>query len=74
MKKLTIKQKIVYEAIEWFINQNGYSPTIREISNLTKTSVHAVFEKILVLEKLGYISTVSGKPRTIKILRGVDDD
>ena len=74
MTKLTIKQKMVFEAIEWFINEHGYSPTIREISGLLRSDVHAVFEKVLVLEKRGYISTVSGKSRTIKILRSVEDD
>ena len=74
MDKLTVKQKMVYEAIEWFIDKNGYSPTMREIAALINSDVHAVFEKILVLERQGYLSTVSGKPRTIKLLRKIEDD
>ena len=73
MKKLTIKQKMVYEAIDYFINHNGYSPTFREIASLLNSDVRAVFEKVLILERNGYISTCNGKTRTIKIIRGVDD-
>lgn len=74
MKTLTVKQKIVLEAIEWFIKENGFSPTIRELAELLKSDVHAVFEKMLILEKNGYISTVNGKSRTIKVLKSVDYD
>ena len=33
---LTIKQKMLLEAIEWFINEYGYSPTNRELANILK--------------------------------------
>ena len=73
MKKLTIKQKKVLEAIKWFIEHNGYSPTIREIAELLDSDTHAVFEKMLILEEKGYISTKNGKARTIKILKDVEE-
>lgn len=68
MVKLTIKQKVVLEAIEWYINQYGVSPTIRDIAELTNTSSHPTHEKLLKLEELGVISTQNGKARTIKVL------
>lgn len=71
--KLTIKQKMVIEAIEWFINEHGYSPTIRELSNMLKCDPHTVFAKLLILEKKGYISTINGKARTIKVLKTIDE-
>lgn len=74
MNKLTIKQKMLLEAIEYFINKNHYSPTIRELALLLKSDPHAVFEKMLQLEKKGYISTINGKARTIKILRGLNNE
>ena len=41
---LTIKQKMLLEAIEWFINEYGYSPTNRELSitfeNVSKNFKH----------------------------------
>lgn len=71
---LTIKQKILLEAIEWFINTNGYSPTIQELCVLVgNKSKSAVFNKLMELERKKYISTVNGKARTIKVLRSVEE-
>lgn len=74
VKKLTIKQKILLEAIEWFIDANGYSPTIRELCVLVgNKSTDTVFNKLLQLEQKGYISTSNGKIRTIKVLKRVEE-
>lgn len=72
MKKITIKQLQVLECIEWFIKENGYSPTIREIAELLNSDNKAVFEKLLILEKKGYIRTTNGKSRSIVIMKGID--
>lgn len=71
MKKLSIKQKITLEAIEWFINRNGYSPTFQELANILDCNVSTVFKKVILLEEKGYISTISGKKRTMKVLKGL---
>ena len=68
MVKLTIKQKVVLEAIEWYINEYGVSPTIKDLAELTNTTTHPTHEKVLKLEELGVISTQNGKARTIKVL------
>ena len=68
MVKLTTKQKIVLEAIEYFINEYGISPTVSEVAKLTNTSTHPTHEKIINLEKKGVISTLSGKARSIRVL------
>lgn len=72
MEKLTVKQKMVLEAIEWFIDEHGYSPTQRELASILKCGTRPIFEKLYVLEEKGYIKTQMGKSRTIKVLRGVD--
>lgn len=71
---LTIKQKILLECIEWFIKENGYSPTYRELSDLLKCDVRPIFEKCIILEKKGYITTTNGKSRTIRVLRSMESD
>lgn len=71
---LTTKQKMVLEAIEWFISDKGYSPTYREIADMLQSDVRTVFEKALILEEKGYIATDNGRARTIKVLKGVDDE
>ncbi len=73
MKKVTIKQLQVLEGIEWFINKNGYSPTIKELALLLKSDNRSVFEKLMLLESKGYIKTSPGKSRSIVVLKGVDD-
>lgn len=70
---ITIKQKQVLEAVEWFINEKGYSPTYREIAALLHSDVRPVFEKILILEEKGYIKTANGKARSIVVLKGCEE-
>lgn len=75
MKKLTIKQKMVFEYINWFVSEHGFSPTIREIQKGLKLKYpNSVFEVLMCLEKYGYISTTYGKARTIKVLRSDIDE
>ena len=73
MVKLTIKQKVVLEAIEWYIKEYGVSPTIKDLAELTNTSTHPTHEKVLKLEELGVISTQNGKARTIKVLISLEE-
>ena len=73
MVKLTIKQKVLLEAIEWYIDKYGVSPTIRELSDITHTAIHPTHEKLLKLEQLGVISTMNGKARTIKVLISLEE-
>ena len=74
MKTLSIKQKMLLEAIDWYIKENGYSPTFRELADLLDSDVNSVFKKALVLEEKGYITTVPSKARTIKIIKELPDD
>ena len=73
MAKLTIKQKVILEAIEWYIQQFGISPTIQDLAELTNTSTHPTPEKVKKLEELGVISTQNGKARTIKVLISLEE-
>ena len=73
MKKVSVKQLQVLEAIEYYIKENDISPTYREIADLLECDVRQVFEKILILEKKGYLSTKNGKARSIRVLKGLDE-
>ena len=73
MVKLTTKQKIVLEAIEWYYDKYGVSPTIKEIAEMTDTSTHPTHEKLINLEKKGVISTLSGKARSIRVLISLEE-
>ncbi len=65
-KRLTARQKKVLRAIESFILEYGYSPTIRQLGELLGiASPSAVFKHILSLEKKGYLKRIKGKVRLI---------
>ena len=68
MRNLSVKQKQVLEAIEFFINKNNYSPTLRELAKMLKCDTRPVFEKLMALEEKGYIKKGNSKNRTIEIL------
>ena len=71
---LTVKQKQVLEAIDYFKKNNYISPTYREIASLLNCDVSTVFKKVLLLEKKGYIKTINGKSRTIVIVKEWKDE
>ncbi|QWU17372.1 LexA DNA binding domain-containing protein [Paenibacillus sophorae] len=73
-KNLTPKQARTLEVIQSFIAKNGYSPTVREVANLLNLySSSTAFRHIDLLCQKGYISKSSDGPRTIRILRGSDN-
>ena len=63
-RKLTDRQRRVLEAIESFILEHGYSPTIRQLGKLVGiASPSAVFKHILSLERKGYLKRKRGEMR-----------
>lgn len=63
-RKLTERQQKVLKAIEDFILEHGYPPTIRQLGTLLNISnPSAVFKHILSLEKKGYLKRKEGKVR-----------
>jgi SOS-response transcriptional repressor LexA len=71
-RKISIKQKMVLECIEWFTNENGYSPTYRELANELDCAIGTVFDKVSILISKGYISCSNGKSRTLKVIKKYD--
>ena len=62
--KLTERQGKVLEAIEDFILEHGYAPTIRQLGKLLRiANPSAVFKHILSLEKKGYVRREDGEIR-----------
>ena len=63
-KELTERQKKVLEAIEEFVLEHGYSPTIRRLGKILNiVNPSAVFKHILSLEKKGYLERMRGEVR-----------
>lgn len=68
MEKLTKKQQELYDFIKNYINNYGYSPTIREIANVFQKSTGTIHPLLKRIREKGYITFEEKKSRTIKIL------
>ena len=67
--KLTKKQLAVLDFLQDFTEENGYSPSYREImSGLGLSSVSAVAEHIDNLVAKGVLRKVSGAARSLEVL------
>ena len=70
MNDLTPVQKRVYYIIKDYIEKNGYSPSLREITKLNGTTSPATaFTHIKKLKEKGYIDYEEKTKRTIKITK-----
>ena len=74
MRKLNKKEQQVYEAINEFIVKFGYSPSYRELCELTKIkSTASVLNYIHTLAKKGYITYMPNLNRTIRIIESIQN-
>ena len=65
---LTVKQTAVFNYIKGYIEKNNISPFIREIQEgCSIASYKAAVDKLLVLEKKGFIKRELNKHRGIKV-------
>lgn len=68
--KLTRRQRDVLQVLSDYIDKHGYSPTVRDIADITghrsTSTVHGLLDR---LEQNGYISREPSSPRTIRVLR-----
>ena len=68
MTKLTDKEQATLDYIIDVIQNNGYSPSIRDIKNaIGYKSTSTVYSCLNKLEALGYIQKEEGKSRTIRV-------
>jgi repressor LexA len=68
MKEMSIRQKQLYDFIGRFAEEKGYAPSYRDISAGCGLGNSTVVAHLLALKRKGYISSVTGIPRTLRIL------
>ncbi|ACJ76008.1 LexA repressor [Thermosipho africanus H17ap60334] len=69
MKELTNRQKMVLDFITSYIQQNGYSPSIRDIAKHFKLTPRGAHIHVLALEKKGYITRNPKNSRSISLVK-----
>ena len=63
------RQREVFVMIDRFIEENGYSPSMREIAaQLGMAAVSQASSCVDALEQKGYLARAKGKGRTIRLL------
>lgn len=72
-RELTERQQKVFSFLTSYWNENGYSPTVREIQSAIDTeSTQTIFIALNELEEAGYIKREKEKPRAITIIKSSD--
>ena len=75
MRELTEDQLDILQAIENYIHKNCYSPSIRELCEITgKNSPATIHYYLKKLKKLGYINFNENQNRTIRVIRKVKEN
>jgi len=70
MKRLSDEQLEILEAIDDYIKASGYSPSVRDICEMTgRNSPGTIHYHLKNLKKLGYINYDDKLSRTIRIIR-----
>lgn len=68
-EELTERQRKVLEAIQNWMNEHGYPPSVREIGDAVGlTSTSSVAYQLRVLERKGYLRRDPHRPRTVGVL------
>jgi len=72
MKKITPRQQEILDFIIKFMRSNHYSPSMLEIAEEFGINRNAVFEKVMALQKKGFITTQPNQARTIVLSNPLD--
>jgi len=73
MEKISEMQREVLLKIQNYIEENGYSPSVRELCKLTgKSSPATIHFHLKALKRKGYINYNERKNRTIRVLIKVE--
>jgi repressor LexA len=67
---MTDRQRAVLDAVEGFIAEHGYSPSVRYLCRIVeRSSSSSVWKQLFALRRDGYVTWIEGTPRTLRVLR-----
>ena len=67
-KRITEKQRQVLSFIHEYMEQNGYSPAIRDVATAFDCSVKGAYDHVVALEKKDLINRAKNRSRSILLL------
>ena len=68
MSGLTPKQAEMLRVIKQFTEENGYTPSIRELAELTGRTTTPTHSMLVQLERRGHIKRVPGQARCLELV------
>lgn len=73
-EKLSGMEEKVFRALAAYINEHGYSPTIRELALTTEMSPANVWNRLVQLATKGWVVTTPLRSsRNLQLVRSIDD-
>ncbi|KAB2337669.1 transcriptional regulator [Cytobacillus depressus] len=68
--KLTKRQLEIFAAINTYVDEHGYAPSVRDIGKMVNLASSSTVQGYLERLKLkGYITWLPGQPRTLRIIK-----
>lgn len=68
--KLTKSQQHVYDCLVAYIYRYGFSPSVRDLCELTgRSSTKTINESLKIIERKGYIKRNGSTPRSIVLIK-----
>jgi repressor LexA len=74
MKVPTDRQKEVLDFITGYIQANTYPPTVREVAENFSISIKGADDHLTALKKKGLLKMGEKKPRTMEVVKQVEDE
>lgn len=71
-KHTRLSRQVLLDAIRQYTERHGYSPTIRELSNITGAGVGTVHKHLNELICGGYIKVEQPRRRILRVLKDYD--
>jgi DNA-binding transcriptional ArsR family regulator len=65
---LTVTVSLIPDAIRDFVDEKGFSPTVRELATKLEVPVPTMHRRLVALRDAGIINWVDGAPRTLTVL------
>ena len=69
IQEVTQRQQEVIVAIDLFVKEKGFSPSIKELASILNISPASVHERIVHLVNKGYLSRSPGKASSLVVNR-----